>query len=139
MRPERGFSLLEALVALVILGGAGMALFSWINVSLVSLQRVEDANARSEAIANVVEHMQSVNPMLAPRGTVDFGRYTIDWDVQPVTNVVDGAAYPRGLSQYQLALYDAQVRAAKPGDSSWFELKLLLVGYKRVRMSMTPL
>jgi hypothetical protein len=56
-----------------------------------------------------------------------------------VTNVVDGAGYPQGLSQYQLALYDTHVRAARPDDAAWFEIQLSLVGFKRVRMSLSPL
>ena len=35
---QQGFSLLEAIVALVILAGSCMALFAWINSSLVQLQ-----------------------------------------------------------------------------------------------------
>ena len=69
-RASLGFTLIEALVAMVILGGAGVALFGWINASIVSVRRVELANERSAALANAIEYMQSVNPMALPEGRV---------------------------------------------------------------------
>lgn len=136
----RGFSLLEAIVALVVLASAGMALFSWLNSSTGALRRVEDANARSAATVNAVEFMQSVNPMLRPEGRMELGDYNIRWQATPLTTVVDGTDYPRGLSQYQLALYDTLVKATRgPRDEYWFEFKLKLVGYKKVRASGSPL
>lgn len=134
----RGFTLLEAMVALAILGGTGMALFSWISTSVTSQRRVEDANRRSEAIANTIEYMQTVNPMQAAQGRFDFGDFRVEWDAVPTTAKVDGVAYPRGLSSYQLALYDTHVNAVRGDDAHWFELRLQLVGFKRVR-EMGPL
>ncbi len=120
-------------MALVILAGAGFALFSWINASIVSLGRVEEANARSEALANAIEFMQAVNPMAQPTGRADLGPYAIEWSTQPVVEPVDGTGYPRGLSLHQVALYEARVRASRPGEPQWFEFRLTLAGYKRVR------
>lgn len=128
-----GFTLLEAIVALVLIGGAGMALFSWINSSIVSLRRVEDANARNEAATNIIEYMQAVNPMLAPEGKADFGAYQIRWKSDPLTDQFDGVENPQGLSLFQLGLYQTSVYATKSDDPSWFNLKLELVGYKKVR------
>ncbi len=136
MRADRGFSLLEALVALVVLAGAGMALFAWINASLVSLRRVEEANARNEAIANVVEYLQMVNPMLTPRGSAKFGTYEIEWNASPTTATIDGSGYS-GVSLYRLGLYDTVVKAAKPADPAWFEIKLSLIGFQRTRAVVT--
>lgn len=135
-RNERGFSLLEAVVALVILALAGMALFDWVNASVQSLRRVESANARNEATANAIEYMQSVNPMLRPQGQMEFGNYRIAWEAENITDVTDGSHYPRGRSLYQLALYETVVRAYQQssGDGAlWFEFRMKQVGYKKVR------
>jgi len=128
-----GFTLLEAIVALVLIGGVGMALFSWINSSIVALRRVEDANARNEAAANIIEYMQAVNPMQTPEGKADFGAYQIQWKSDPLAEPLDGVDNPQGLSLFQLGLYQTSVYAAKSDDPSWFNLKLELVGYKKVR------
>lgn len=121
------------MVAMVIIGGAGMALFTWVNASIVSLRRVEDANVRSAATANAIEYMQSVNPMLKPVGQIDLGDYRLDWKAQPQTTVIDGSGLTLGLSQFQLALYDTQVTASRSNGNFWFDFKLTLVGFKKVR------
>lgn len=133
MRRSKGFTLLEAMVALVLIGGAGMALFTWVNSSIVALRRVESANARSDAIANVIEYMQGVNPMLNPEGKADFGSYQISWKSAPLTAKVDGTGNPSGVSLFQLSLYETSIDAVKSDDPRWFDLKLTLVGYKKVR------
>lgn len=136
---SRGFSLLEALVALVILASAGWALFDWINASVVALGRVEEANARSAASTNAVEFMQSVNPMLRPEGEMDLGDYRVQWRASAITTPIDGSDYPRGRSAFQLALYDTVVRAyRRTDDKPWFEVRLKQVGYKRVREAFNP-
>ena len=132
-RHSAGFTLIEALVALVILGGAGMALFTWINASIVSLRRVEDANARNDAMANAIEYMQAINPMATPTGRAELGAYAVEWTATAATPRVDGVGYPAGQSAFELALFDTRVRASRLGDSAWFEFQLTLVGYNKVR------
>ncbi|MCA3034435.1 MAG: type II secretion system protein, partial [Rhodocyclaceae bacterium] len=51
----RGFTLLEAIVALVLLSTAGLVLFSWINASFDGLARIEQSNARAAAELNAME------------------------------------------------------------------------------------
>ena len=133
---SRGFTLIEAMVAMVIIGGAGMALFSWVNNSVISLGRVEDANARNAAMLNAIEFMQSVNPMLRPEGKIQLGDHELSWKATVQGDLVDGSAYPQGQSLFQLALYDTRVTAQRADGSAWFDFKLKLVGYKRVRESL---
>lgn len=128
-----GFTLIEAMVALVLIGGVGMALFSWVNSSIVALRRVEDANARNDAVSNIIEYMQAINPMLSPDGKADFGAYQIRWKSDLLTDKVDGVSNPSGIGLFQLALYQTRIDAVKADDPRWFDLKLTLVGYKKVR------
>ncbi len=123
---------------MVILASAGMALFSWVNASIVSLRRVEEANARSLAMNNVIEYMQSVNPMQRPEGDFDFGPYRIRWQAVASTALIDGSGYTLGLSNFQLALYDTQVKAFRKDESLWFDMRLKLVGFKKVRGLLNP-
>ena len=132
---QAGFTLLEAIVAMVLIGSAGLALFSWINVSIMALSRIHDVNARSEATANIIEYMDRVNPMLTPEGNVPLGAYSIRWRSKATSNVTEGVGYPRGPSLYQLALYDTTVSVMTGGDKGWFELQLQQVGYKQVRFN----
>ena len=130
---QGGFSLLEAVVAMVLISGAGAALFSWINSELASVSRLQSSNARAEAMVNVMELMHTVNPMLTPEGTVSFAAYRLTWNATAATSVQDGLSYPRGISLYQLALYDTLVRVDNPDGTIWFDFTLRQVGYKRVR------
>ncbi len=133
MTRQRGFSLLEAVVAMVLISGTGAALFSWINTELASVSRLQQSNARAEALANVLELMHTVNPMLTPEGALSFAAFRLTWNAKAVTPIQDGVSYPQGISLYQLALYDTMVRVNNPDGTLWFDFTLRQVGYKRVR------
>jgi len=55
------------------------------------------------------------------------------WRSRPITNVIDGANYPRGISLYQMALYSTSILVKTDGGQAWFDMKLQQVGYKKVR------
>ena len=130
---QSGFSLLEAIVAMVIISGAGYALFGWINSNIMALSSIRDANARAEATQNILEYMSSVNPMLKSAGNATLGRYKIRWISQPTTLVQDVKD-----SLYQLALYETVVKAENLQSQPWFEFKFRQVGYKRIRAPIAP-
>ena len=118
---------------MVLISGAGAALFSWINTELGSVSRLQESNLRAEATVNVLELMHTVNPMLTPEGAFSFAAYRLTWSAKEVTPVQDGLSYPQGISLFQLALYDTLVRVANPDGTPWFDFTLRQVGYKRVR------
>lgn len=125
---QRGFTLLEAIVALVLISTTGLALFSWINSNIAALNRIHDTNTKSEATVNILEYMYVINPMLKPEGTASFGLYRIKWRSQPTTSLVDPAS-----SYYQFALYNTRIEVEDKGGQAWFQLALRQVGYKKVR------
>lgn len=126
--PQRGFTLLEAIVALVLIGSSGLALFSWINSNLTTLSRIHEVNAKSEATINILEYMHMVNPMLTPEGKASLGSYRISWHSQPTTLVVDQIT-----SHYQFALYNTKIEVENDEGRAWFVLALQQVGYKKIR------
>lgn len=136
---QRGFSLLEAIVAMVLISGAGYALFGWINSNIMALNRIHEVNARSEAKQNIMEYMDSINPMLNPEGNAALGNYKIRWKATPSSLVQDGSAYPMGTSLFQLALYDTAVEVEASDRTPWFDFRLRQVGYKKTRvLSLEP-
>lgn len=130
---QRGFTLLEAIVAMVLISTMGAALFAWINTELQALERTQAANTRAEAMVNAVEFMEAINPMLTPEGKAPFASLDLTWVAKASTPIRDGVSYPQGISLYQLAMYDTEVRVRQADGSLWFEFTLQQVGYKRVR------
>ena len=137
---QRGFSLLEAVVAMVLISGAGYALFGWINSNIMTLNSIREANARAEATQNTLEYMNGVNPMLKPKGNASLGLYKIRWESKPVTLIQDG------VSLYQFALYDTFVKVERTqplqraGEflQPWLEFHVRQVGFKKVRELSPP-
>lgn len=135
---QRGFTLIEAIVALVLMATTGMALFGWINSNIITLSRVQEINAENAATTNAVEYMGSINPMLAPEGNADLGPYRVSWKAEVTTEPRDGVGYPFGVSFYQLGMYQTRVTLQKPDGKFWFDFSLQQVGYKKVRASAAP-
>lgn len=136
---QRGFTLLEAIVALALISSAGMALFAWINSNIATLSRVEESSQRAAATRNTLQFMQTVNPMLASSGEATLGEYRIRWQAEPITDTVDGANFPYGVSLYQFVLYNTRIEVQGAPQKPDFTLELKQVGYKRVRaMVLSP-
>ena len=124
---QAGFSLLEAVVAMVLISGVGYALFGWINTNIMTLTRIQETNARAEVTQNILEYMNSINPMKTPAGNARLGQVSLRWESKPITLVQDG------LGLYQLALYDTLVRVDSRESLPGFEFHFRQVGHKKVR------
>ena len=118
---------------MVLVASFGMALFSWINSNIITLSRVKEATAESEATASVLDYMSTVNPMLTPQGDADLGRYRISWKANTIVEPRDGTGYPFGVSQYQIALYDTKIEVQRADGKPWFAFALEQTGFKQVR------
>lgn len=130
---QPGFTLIETIVALVLVGTVGMALFGWINTNIITLNRIQEINRQNEATRNIIEYMGAINPMITPEGQIDFGSYRATWKAKISTEVKDGTNYPSGVGLYHFAMYQTSVKVGKPSGEYWFELALQQVGYKKVR------
>jgi len=137
-RQQHGFTLMEAIVALVLIATTGMALFSWVNSNIITLNRVQENNAENDATLNAVEYMHSINPMISPQGQASLGAYRLSWNAEATTEPRDGASYPVGTGLYQLAMYQTKISIRKSDGQFWFGFTLQQVGYKKVRDILPP-
>jgi general secretion pathway protein I len=133
---SHGFSLLEAIVALVILTSAGMAVFAWFNASFMSFQRIEAARQRDEAVRSALGLLETINPMLAPSGEQRLGDYAVSWQAREVEAPRDGMNFMGAVSLYRVGLYLTQVEVRRLEEPlARFELRQ--VGYEQVRQIPT--
>ena len=135
---QRGFTLIEAIVALVLMATTGMALFSWINTNVMTLGRVQSSNARDAATANALQILHNANPMETPQGEVKLGTYSVKWKAEALTEPRDGASYPSGIGLYQFVMYQTHVDVKTEDGKDWFDFKLQQVGFKKVRDIRPP-
>ena len=107
---QQGFSLLEAIVALVILAGACMALFAWINTSLNQLQRAELYVDAIPAINSTAQYLKTVDLSQRPNGTLTSGSISVDWQARAIEiDVTRDSNYAN--SNFLLSLYDVELTA----------------------------
>lgn len=135
---QQGFTLLESIVALVIVATAGMALFSWLSSSLSNLRHAADVSAEISAKENIIEFMRTINPMLTPEGDMLFGPYQIHWSSKAIISEQDNANYPNGIGLYKIGLFQTKITTSRPEAHLWFEFTLKQVGYWKARKKINP-
>lgn len=109
-RVQHGFSLLEAIVALVILAGACMALFAWINTSLNQLRRAELYVDAAPAINSTAQYLKTVDLAQRPSGTLTSGSISVDWVAHAIeSEATRNSEY--GGSNFLISLYDVELTA----------------------------
>lgn len=108
MHPQRGFSLIEAMVALVILAGASLALFGWLNTSLGQLNRAALYTQAAPALQSMTGYLQMQNLKEQPTGSFSFGEVQIDWQASVIKQDENASS---GLihSNFLLSLYDVEL------------------------------
>ena len=90
MKTQHGFSLLEVIVALVLITSTGMALFSWMNTNTMSLQRVQFVQQRNIATRNALMYINTINPLQTPQGSTTLGSYIVNWNSKALEPPKDG-------------------------------------------------
>jgi general secretion pathway protein I len=140
--PARGFTLIEAIVALTLVASLGGALFLWINQSLNAINRIQAHYDELELRQNVAQWARTLNPMQRPTGKISLGELQIEWQSKPVTGLVDQMGFPAGTGLFQLALYDVSIKATQGSAAAGNLLTLSstrsITGYRKARDLSTP-
>jgi len=123
-KQQSGFALLEAIVALTLLAGTGMALFAWIqqNTQAASRLRVHEQEARLLNSAQLL--VQLVNPMAKPEGDMAAGDVQIQWRADLLEPERLNQPFGlEGLGPFRMGLYrlDVQARDLKQNVEVRFE------------------
>ena len=131
MKRARGFSLLEALVALTVFTVVAGSLYQWLDRALAGAARAEAHAQRLVHARNALAWAEQINPMQEPEGRVEMGQLVIEWQAEPVTEILDGAGQGQGISLFQTALYRLQLHATHREIE--LDLQVLKTGYEQVR------
>ena len=133
-----GFSLLEAIVAMVLISIAGLALFSWINTSFIGLNRIQESNARAAAQMNALQYLQTINPMARPTGATTLGKLKLTWQArqvsEPAPNILDSG----GPGPFTVALYEIEATITELPNVPESRFTVRLVGYDRLPFNIDP-
>lgn len=136
-RSQRGFSLLEAVVALAVFAGVGMSLYALLNNSLLGLNRAKDAAHQEAAVHRAFDYLHAVNPRRRPQGQADIGGdYLVRWSSTLLEPVRQSQGTQGGKGLYEVGLYAVDIELIKSEESREREVgryRLRLVGYEKVR------
>ncbi|WP_395338813.1 prepilin-type N-terminal cleavage/methylation domain-containing protein [Ningiella sp. W23] len=129
---QKGFSLLEAIVALLLVTMISMVAFSWISSLLISVGKIEENAYSNQVQRNVTEFLADINVMAQPEGTQQFGRVSISWNAELIEPIRRGQSLAIGPTPYELGLYRVFVNIEND-DLELLSFEQTQVGYRALQ------
>ena len=83
-RSAAGFTLLEAIVALVVFTVGAFALYGWLSTNILTLNRISERQQIESTMRSALDLIRRTNPMETPVGQRDVGNLTVSWTSVPV-------------------------------------------------------
>lgn len=119
-----GFSLLEALIALTILGSSAVALLAWVQQSRDTLRRVETVRDEAQLQLDAQAWLEALNPAKQRQGSVELDGLAISWTSEPAAAERDENDFNGNLQPYwRIGLYQLRVKAQRGGvRAQWIQL-----------------
>lgn len=131
-RGSKGFTFIEAIVAMAIVGMAALPIMLLISQSLDQLTRASDANERASAMQSVIAIIDPMNPMNTPSGEISMGSISFTWTAETLVPPNDGVQIGAGLAGYTVGFYNVKIDMNKM-EEPWFTFDMRKVGYKKIQ------
>ncbi len=138
-RGNAGFTLLEAIVAITIVGITLLPLVSYIGQTANQLERAANSNEQSLVLQSALALMTPVNPLLEPEGTLPLDRnITIAWQSETLVEPNSTALLGASLGAYRIGFYKMHVVVSRADTPEWFAFDIRKVGYDRFVSAFDP-
>ena len=124
-----GFTLIETLVALVILAASLFAFYEFLASALNGAAAAERAAAAYDRRQNALAVAAVLNPMETPEGSFDLGGYRIRWRAERLGAVRRSSGFPSGTGKFAIGLY--RVVLDFPGEPEFPGVEVTKFGYHR--------
>ncbi len=105
---EKGFTLLESLVALVILSLVFSGLWGWFGTAAQSTTRIEEAMMLPKVYEQYLDHMALESLKEKRTGELEIDKFNINWSVTP--NRVSNREIYRRQRERIVTLFDVDIR-----------------------------
>lgn len=112
-RKAAGFTLLEAIVAMVVFSLGAFALYGWLSTNLITLDRIGSRQEQEVAFASALDLVRRSNPMQAPTGRRQIGDMTVTWTSRPVEAPKINVYRSGATGIYMVGLYTVYVRVTR--------------------------
>ena len=108
---HKGFTLLESLVALVILATSFAFVWEWFGTAVITSQKIETAVELPLVYDQAHAHLMSINFNEEDEGTIDINTYTISWKATQTRSSINEPY--RKNPAWVVALYDVELTFRK--------------------------
>ena len=127
-----GFTLLEAIVALVVFSMGAFALYGWLSTNMITLERIRDRQEIEAAMHSALDVVRRTNPMDIPAGQRRMGNLMVSWTSEPMGAPKPNVDQSGSPGIFSVGLYEATVRVLRDGEDLQV-FKVRQVGWKQVR------
>jgi prepilin-type N-terminal cleavage/methylation domain-containing protein len=131
---QRGLSLIEVIVALVVISGFGAALFVWAGQTLQTASRAATLQQEVELERNITELASSLNPSESASGELRTPSHLYRWQATVERAPTDQLRQPVGQGMYQVAAYNVRFTVTALDEArTALVSERVVAGYKQVR------
>ena len=128
---QNGFTLLEAMVAIVVLSSVSFAVFSWVNQSVQLLMRADAVMTQELVLADLLSEMEFIDLRFDSEGELERDGIKLHWSSKAV-ETREGRTPAGLLGFYDMTLYEVVVRIHRD-ELQVADYKYNIVSYVQVR------
>lgn len=137
MPRQAGFTLLEAIVAMVVFSLGALALSGWMASNVIALGRVKALQEREQALASALDLIRRSNPMQQGEGYRQVGDLVVSWSAKLVEPARPAVSQSGTSGLYAVGLYVMDVRVVRGGEELQ-RFQVRQAGWRQVRATPEP-